>query len=117
MRGSRFEKKPLRPRFSWDPPQEEVPADRGPGEASTSGEDHLPLHTGYHPEEFFGDRQRVWILCGGAGSGADLSVESGMNVYNILKDQMDLIVRLPHHVIFKHSSWYMKNKKRHSAAF
>lgn len=37
-------------------------------------------------------RQRVWVLCGGEGTQADLSLISGLHVYEELSKQPDLLV-------------------------
>lgn len=39
-----------------------------------------------------GFRQRVWVLCGGEGTQADLSLASGLHTYFELRKQPDLQV-------------------------
>ena len=102
-----FDWEDAKPGFTWQ-------QNRGPGEASTSGREHRPpdgwdsrprgqrgtkgrnevglTPEDFHPKEYFGPKQRVWILCGGVGSGADMSLASGINVANILRNEVDLIV-------------------------
>ena len=121
---NREEEALTRPRFTWNAAPEEndtsisqplpidpklddprpVSTDEGFEEASTSGRDH----PSYHPREYFGPKQRVWILCGGAGSDANISLESGINMYNILKNQMDLIVSLLLYIFYTSNTAFCK---------
>ena len=64
-----------------------------------------------------GFRQRVWVLCGGEGTQADLSLASGLHTYYELRKQPDLQVRsstsvpehsshtMQRHWLIGHSKW------------
>lgn len=74
--------------------QEEAETDalrsNGNGAMADRGEDNEGVGDAAGPEP-----HRVWVLCGGTGSGADASLASGIHVYHELLKHPDIVVRTP----------------------